>query len=137
VNERDTREQLQDILGHEVVDSAGETIGYVDVLFLDDATARPELIGVWNGVWGTKPRVLVPLEGVERIDDRLRVPWAKEVVESGPTYDEEDETGVLVDHTGSITITPEKEREVLSRYGIAALAGTQFRPRRTTVAGSP
>ena len=123
-------EPFHGVLGHEVIDAQGEMVGYVDLLFADDSTGQPELIGVWNGVWGTRPRVLVPLEGVQLGPDQLRLPWSKDVVESAPAYDEEDVSGVLLEHESVIHISPEKERAVYEHFGVTRAAAAEPRPMR-------
>jgi hypothetical protein len=113
-------EELTPLVGHEVVDANGKSVGYVDLLFVDDPTGRPEWIGVWNGVWGTRPRVLVPLRGIELVEDELRLPWTQDVVKGAPTYDDEDDRG-LFDDTDVTGISPEKEREAYGHYGVEPL----------------
>jgi hypothetical protein len=130
-----SRQGFHGCLGHEAVDSNGDSIGYVDLLFVDDATGEPELIGVWNGVWGTRPRVLVPLEGVEISGDKLVLPWSKNAVEDAPPYDEEDRSGALLQHEGSVHVSADKERAVFEHFGLTppATAGQGRRMRRSAV----
>ena len=116
-----SQEELRSLVGHEVVDANGKTVGYVDLIFVDDATGRPEWIGLWNGVWGTRPRVLVPLRGLELVEDELRLPWSADVVREAPTYDEEDDRGLFGEGTDAIGISPEKEREAYAHYGVEPL----------------
>ncbi|HZB84975.1 MAG TPA: PRC-barrel domain-containing protein [Gaiellaceae bacterium] len=116
-----SQEELVPLVGHEVVDANGKSVGYVDLLFVDDATGRPEWIGVWNGVWGTRPRVLVPLRGVEFVEDELRLPWTDAVIKEAPTYDEEDDRGLFSDDPDGIGISPEKERLAYAHYGVEPL----------------
>lgn len=111
-------EEIRELVGHEVVDTNGESVGYVDLVFLDRETGRPEWLGIWNGLWNTKPRVLVPIQGIEHVEDEIRVPWTKDVVMSAPSYDEEDDRGVFDDAADVIGISSEKEREAYSHYGI-------------------
>ncbi|HEX2045695.1 MAG TPA: PRC-barrel domain-containing protein [Gaiellaceae bacterium] len=117
-----SQEELTPLVGHEVVDVNGSSVGYVDLLFVDDTTGRPEWIGLWNGVWGTRPRVLVPLRGIELVEDELRLPWSADVLKGAPTYDDEDDRG-LFDDSDAVGISPEKEREAYAHYGIEPLAG--------------
>ena len=111
-------EELRRFAGHEVVDVNGESVGFVDLLFLDDETGRPEWVGVWNGVWETRPRVLVPLRGAEVVGETLRVPWTKDLVERAPSYSEEDDRGVLGDDPHGFGISREKERDAYRHYGV-------------------
>jgi sporulation protein YlmC with PRC-barrel domain len=114
-------EELRRFAGHEVVDVNGEPVGFVDLLFLDDETGRPEWLGVWSGVWETRPRVLVPLRGVEVVGESLRVPWTKDVVERAPSYSDEDDRGVLGDDPHGFGISSEKERDAYRHYGVEPL----------------
>lgn len=114
-------EELRGLVGHEVIDVNGATIGYVDLVFVDDDSGRPEWIGLWNGVWETKPRVLVPLRGIEHVEDEIRVPWAKDVVQRAPSYDDEDDRGLFTDDEDVIGISPEKERAAYAHYGVEPL----------------
>src|ERR671914_994675 len=76
-----SQEELVPLVGHEVVDANGKSVGYVDLLFVDTDSGRAEWLGVWNGVWETRPRVLVPIRGAELVEDEIRVPYASDVVE--------------------------------------------------------
>ncbi|MGH3006789.1 MAG: PRC-barrel domain-containing protein [Gaiellaceae bacterium] len=125
-----SQEELTPLVGHEVVDANGKSVGYVDLLFADDATGRPEWLGLWNGVWGTRPRVLVPLRGVELVEDELRIPWTDDVVKDAPTYDEEDDRGLFGDDSDAIGISPGKEREAYAHYGVEPLAAAPEGDRR-------
>lgn len=123
-------EELVPLVGHEVVDAGGKSVGYVDLLFVDNETGRPEWLGIWNGVWGTRPRVLVPLRGIELVEDELRLPWSEDVVKKAPSYDEEDDRGLLADHADVIGISAEKERAAYAHYGVEPLtAAPQGEPR--------
>jgi hypothetical protein len=122
-------EELKQYVGHEVVDVNAESVGYVDLLFVDHETGEPEWIGVWNGVWNTQPRVLVPVQGVEpgpaSEGGVLRLPWTKEQVEAAPSYDDEDDRGLIREDPDGIAISPEKERAAYAHYGVEPLAAAQ------------
>jgi uncharacterized protein (TIGR02271 family) len=93
--------------GYEVYDPAGEKIGKVDDLFLDESD-QPEYIGVKMGFLGTRS-TLIPWDAVSTADDEGRtitVDIDKERAKNGPAFDDDRE------------ITPEFEREVYSYYGI-------------------
>jgi hypothetical protein len=115
--ERYTREQVAELVGREVMDLNGASVGYVDLVFVDHDTGRPEWIGAWSGVPGG-PRVLVPLRGVEVSGSEVRVPWTESVVREAPGYVEEDDRGLLTHESGGIAITPEKERAAYLHYGL-------------------
>jgi sporulation protein YlmC with PRC-barrel domain len=123
-------EQLRGLVGHEVIDADGDFVGYVDVVFVDDASGRPEWLGVWGGLPG-EHRVLVPLRGIGHMDDEIRVPWQKAMLENGPRYDDEDHTGTFL-RGGQIYISPERERAACAYYGRHAPAAAGSSPRLRT-----
>jgi sporulation protein YlmC with PRC-barrel domain len=114
-------EELRPLVGHEVVDAEGKSIGYVDLIFVDTDSNRAEWFGVWNGVWETRPRVLVPVRGAELVEDEVRVPYTSDVVEGAPTYEDEDDRGLFTDDEESIGIGPEKERLAYQHYSVEPL----------------
>src|SRR4051794_35456859 len=100
--------------GYAVYDPAGEKIGKVDDLFVDQ-TDQPEYIGVKMGFLGTRS-TLIPWESVSTTDDEGRtitVEADKDKAKNGPTFDDDRE------------ITPEFEREVYSYYGLSRSSGSE------------
>jgi hypothetical protein len=118
-----SNEQLRELVGHEVRDANGESVGYVDVVFNDVDSGAPEWMGLWNGLWHGK-RHLVPLRGITGDRDEIVLPWTKEQVEAAPTYDEEDERGILAGEE-KFGISEEKEDEAYRNYGLEAPARGQ------------
>ena len=114
-------EELGELGAREVRDANGESVGFVDLVFVDDETGRPEWMGIWSGIPGRGPRVIVPLQGVQHVDGELRVPWTKDVIESAPTYDDEDDRGLFTDDPDGIAVSPEKERAAYEHYGVSPL----------------
>jgi sporulation protein YlmC with PRC-barrel domain len=114
-------EELHELGGREVVDTKGDSVGFVDLVFVDDPTGRPEWMGIWSGLPGKGPRVIVPLRGVEHVEGEIRVPWTKDVIMSAPSYDDEDDRGLLRDDPDGIAISPEKERAAYRHYGVEPL----------------
>jgi len=84
-----TIEQLSQARGLPVYDSAGDKIGQVEEIFLDEQTNRPEWVGVGTGFFGTK-RVLVPVEGANLRGDALDVPYTKDQIKDSPDIDGDD-----------------------------------------------
>lgn len=91
------------LAGREVLEADGERVGYLDLLFVDEESGR---------------RALVPIEGVSRTDERLRLPWRKDLIEQAPSHDEEDNRGLFGDDSEAIGISAEKERSAYAHYGI-------------------
>ena len=99
-----TIEQLDEMRGMPVYDSAGHRIGEVEEIFWDEQTRRPEWIGLGTGFFGTK-RVLVPVPAAEQREDGLRVPYSKEQVKDSPDIDSDE-------------ISQETEYELARYYGL-------------------
>jgi uncharacterized protein (TIGR02271 family) len=100
--------------GYEVYDQAGEKIGKVDDLFLDESDS-PEYIGVKMGFLGMSS-TLIPWEAVSSTDDEGRaitVATDKDKAKNGPTFDDDRD------------ITPEFENEVYSYYGLQRSSSTE------------
>ena len=96
---------------YEVHDRAGDRLGHVDFLFLDEDD-RPEYLGVKMGLLGTRS-TLIPWAAVARADEEgryLEVAVDKETAASGPAFADGQE------------ITPELERQVRDHYGLEQAA---------------
>ena len=86
---RELAERYED---YEVYDNAGEKIGKVDDLFIDD-TDREEYIGVKMGLFGLSGKTLIPME-IARLDERERrieVAASKDHVKDALHYSDEDD----------------------------------------------
>jgi hypothetical protein len=92
--------------GYKVYDNAGERIGKVDDLFVDES-GREEYIGVKSGFFGLKS-TLIPMD-IARVDDRERVievSEPKDRVKDAPNFDDDED------------ITPEYEERVRRHFGL-------------------
>ena len=98
--------ELQALTSRDVVDRDGKLVGYVEAIFNDRDTGKPEWLGVMTGKL-RQHHVLVPVSNVQRADGSVTVPWTKEQVESAPDYGAPDRS-----------ISPELEREAYRHYGI-------------------
>ena len=93
--------------GYTVYDPAGEKIGKVDDLFVDE-NDRAEYIGVKMGFLGLEGTSLIPWE-LTRVDEqgrRIEVSVEKAQVKEGPSFNDDED------------ITPEYENEVRSYYDV-------------------
>ena len=97
-------ERAEALRGMPVVDSAGEKIGSVEELYLDERSGSPAWIGLGTGFFGTK-RVLVPFESASVEAEEIRVPYAKDQVKDSPDVDEDE-------------ITAAREQELYAHYGM-------------------
>ena len=100
--------------GYAVYDPAGQKIGKVDDLFVDQSD-EPEYVGVKMGLLGMRS-TLIPWETVSSTDDEggtITVNIDKDQAKNGPTFDDDME------------ITPEFENEVHSYYGLEGTSSTE------------
>jgi hypothetical protein len=114
-------EQVRPMAGREVRDSEGRSVGYVDVLFLDDDTGQPEWYGLWNGLPSGRRRI-APVRESRMDGPDVVLPWPKTVIERAPSYDDEDDRGLLRDDPDGIHISREKEEEAYRLYGVEPLS---------------
>jgi hypothetical protein len=110
--------ELRRLLGHDVVDEAGRSVGYVADVFNDRAMQRPEWIGVLTGTF-RQHHVLVPAAGAERAGSSLRVPWPKSWIKQAPAYGKDDRRGLLGLGEYRVAITREKEEQACAHYGLS------------------
>jgi hypothetical protein len=136
---RELEERYED---YEVYDTAGEKIGKVDDLFIDE-TYREEYIGVKMGLFGLSGKTLIPME-IARLDERERrieVGAPKEHVKDAPHYGDEDDLDLefearIREHFGLEGGEPSPERGTYGSYvgatvgegGIVGGAGADATP---------
>jgi uncharacterized protein (TIGR02271 family) len=73
-------------IGSTAYDNAGEKIGKVGQLFLDDQTGRPEFITVNTGLFGTK-ETFVPVENATIENDSFVLPFSKDKIKDAPSVE--------------------------------------------------
>jgi sporulation protein YlmC with PRC-barrel domain len=103
--------ELQALIGADVIDRDGKSVGNLEYVFNDADTGRPEWIGVFGGTL-RHYHLLVPVERIEREETRLRVPWTKEQVKSAPDYGD------------ARSVSDELERETYRHYGLTPATST-------------
>ena len=67
---------FRSLVSLELVDRDGKSVGYVETVFKDRNTGRPEWLGVMTGTWRHHHR-LVPASGVERSASMVVVPLTR------------------------------------------------------------
>ncbi|MEE4542863.1 PRC and DUF2382 domain-containing protein [Streptomyces sp. V4-01] len=102
-----TREQISQVVGHPVHDSAGKKIGDARHMYLDDATGNPEWVTVKTGMFGNN-ETFVPTRSARLVQDHLEIPYDKDTVKGAPNVD--------VDSGGHLSV--EEERHLYSYYGL-------------------
>jgi sporulation protein YlmC with PRC-barrel domain len=94
------------LMGSTVRDNAGEKIGKVGQVYLDDTTGQPEWVTVRTGLFGTKESFL-PLAAARVEGDELVVDIPKDRVSDAPKIDEDGH------------LSEEQETELYSYYGVS------------------
>jgi len=103
-------EQIDRIEGSTAYDAAGEKVGRVGQLYLDDQSGAPSWITVSTGLFGTQ-ETFVPLEGASFDGDDLRLAYSKDAIKNAPRY----ETDEHLDQA--------EEAELYRYYGLGGAAG--------------
>jgi hypothetical protein len=90
--------------GRTMVDPAGDKLGTIDAIYLDDETGQPEWATVTSGLF-TATTAFVPLAQAQAIGDAIQVPYDKTQVKSAPTMEadgslSQDEKAKLYRHYG-------------------------------------
>jgi uncharacterized protein (TIGR02271 family) len=84
--------------GRTMVDPAGDKLGTIDAIYLDDETGQPEWATITSGLFTAKT-AFVPLAQAQDMGDSVQVPYDKQQVTDAPSpqadgslsQDEEDE----------------------------------------------
>ncbi|MFF2960101.1 PRC and DUF2382 domain-containing protein [Streptomyces sp. NPDC057963] len=92
--------------GLTVYDTAGEKIGSVGRVYVDDNTGRPDWITVKTGLFGMKES-FVPLAGARRVGSDLHITHPKDRVKEAPRVDADAHLSVA------------EEEELYRHYGLA------------------
>jgi sporulation protein YlmC with PRC-barrel domain len=100
-----SQSEFQSLLSREVVDRDGKSVGYVEMVFNDRKTGRPEWLGVMTGTWRQRHRLVPATDHVETMGT-VAVPWTKEQVETAPDYGDPDRP-----------ISEDLEQEAYRHYG--------------------
>jgi hypothetical protein len=108
------RERLHELKGREVTDPAGERVGTLQQVFLDEATGVPEWVLVATGRQFPHLR-FAPLAGAALDGDVLRLAVTAEQVHDAPA--EDDEHGHL---------STEAEAELCRHYGLEQRPGSRL-----------
>ena len=74
---------VQSWQGRTMVDPAGDKLGTIDAIYLDDETGQPEWATVTSGLFSAKS-AFVPLAQAQDTGDSVRVPYDKQQVKNAP-----------------------------------------------------
>jgi hypothetical protein len=107
--------------GRTVIDRAGEKIGTLKDIYLDEGE-RPHWGSVHTGLFGLR-ETLVPLDEAREQGDVLQLPFDQQQVTDAPSLDPD------------VQLTPEEEEALYRHYGLAA--SSPERRETGAVAASP
>jgi stress response protein YsnF len=95
------------LLGRTAYGADGDRVGTITGAYLDNETGRPSWITVERGGLFRTTRSFVPIDGVELVDDAVRVGVDADAVKRAPQIDDDR------------VLTQADERELRSHYGLA------------------
>jgi uncharacterized protein (TIGR02271 family) len=95
---------VQSWQGRTMVDPAGDKLGTIDAIYLDDETGQPEWATVTSGLFSAKT-AFVPLAQAQAMADTIQVPYDKAQVKDAPSMPadgqlSQDEEAELYRHYG-------------------------------------
>ena len=99
-----TIETAQAWQGRTMIDPAGDKLGTIDAIYLDDETGQPEWATVTSGLFTAKT-AFVPLAQAQDTGDSVQVPYDKQQVKNAPSPQadgslSQDEEAELYRHYG-------------------------------------
>jgi uncharacterized protein (TIGR02271 family) len=112
---------IQSWQGRTMVDPAGDKLGTIDAIYLDDETGQPEWATVTRGLFSAKA-AFVPLAQAQDIGDSVQVPYDKQQVTDAPSPQADGQ------------LSQDEEAELYRHYG---LEYTESRSDSGLPAGTP
>jgi uncharacterized protein (TIGR02271 family) len=91
--------------GRTMVDPAGDKLGTIDAIYLDDETGQPEWATVTSGLFSART-AFVPLAQAQDTGDSVQVPYDKQQVKNAPTMEADG------------SLSQENEAELYRHYGL-------------------
>jgi uncharacterized protein (TIGR02271 family) len=98
-------ETVQSWQGRTMVDPAGDKLGTIDAIYLDDETGQPEWATVTSGLFSAKT-AFVPLAQAQDTGDSVQVPYDKQQVKNAPTMEADGQ------------LSQDDEAELYRHYGL-------------------
>jgi uncharacterized protein (TIGR02271 family) len=114
-----TMEQVDNVLGREVYDSANAKIGKAEHVYFDQQTRQPEWLTVRTGLFG-KSEAFVPLQPAELRGDGVMVPFSKDQVRNAPHIDVANEE----------ELPQADEARIYEYYGMRRMPTEEAAPKR-------
>jgi uncharacterized protein (TIGR02271 family) len=100
-----TIETLQTWQGRTMVDPAGDKLGTIDAIYLDDETGQPEWATVTRGLFSATA-AFVPLAQAQEQGDSVQVPYDKQQVKNAPAMQADG------------SLSQDDEAELYRHYGL-------------------
>jgi uncharacterized protein (TIGR02271 family) len=98
-------ETAQNWQGRTMVDPAGDKLGTIDAIYLDDETGQPEWATVTSGLFTAKT-AFVPLAQAQAMGDSVQVPYDKDQVKNAPSMEADGQ------------LSQDDEAELYRHYGL-------------------
>lgn len=80
-----TKKNIADLFDATAYDNAGDKLGGIKEVFLDDNTGKPTFVEVSHGLFGLSSS-LVPLRGAKFDGEELRLAFAKDLIKDAPDF---------------------------------------------------
>ena len=94
---------IKDLFDATAYDKAGEKLGSVKEVFVDEQTGQPTFVEVNHGLFGMSSS-LVPLRGHDFNGDDLKLAFSKDRIENAPDFDSDK------------PLTPEAQSDIFKHY---------------------
>lgn len=106
------KKSIRDLFDATAYDKAGDKLGDVKEVFVDDRTGQPTFVEVGHGLFGMSSS-LVPMRGHRLEGETLTLAFDKDRIKDAPDFDADK------------ALTPEEEREIYAHYGVDTAAEVQ------------
>ena len=114
---------IKDLFNATAYDKAGEKLGSVKEVFVDEQSGQPTFVEVNHGLFGMSSS-LVPLRGHDFTGDELKLAFSKDRIENAPDFDSDK------------PLTPEAQADIFNHYDLEnAQDVTTYRDERDERAG--
>lgn len=114
--------ELASVADGDVVNAAGEKLGGIGQIYLDDETGEPTWATVKTGLFGTSES-FVPLTGARVVDSNLQVDYDKDTIKNAPRVEADGH------------LDPSEEQALYDYYGIGGQTGGTDQTRGVGYAG--
>jgi len=82
------------LVGYDAIDSQGQKVGSVDVVYLDTDTGTPEFYGIKTGWLGGISVVPAAQAQIDEASQTIRLPYATDMIKSAPDINNNNEVSV-------------------------------------------